>query len=99
MKTVLTQQELAERWGVTVKTLTEWRNSGVIQPIKGIPVIRFSIDYINQIEEVTPERFSPLERRKLEQEIEKLKHQNNELNKVLSNILAESSKVIRLKAI
>lgn len=99
MKTVLTQQELAERWGVTVKTLTEWRNAGVLQPIKGIPVIRFSIDYINNIEEVTPDRFSPLERRKLEQEIEKLKHQNNELNKVLSNILAESSKVIQFKAI
>lgn len=96
LKTVLTQQELSKRWGVTVKALTEWRNSGVLQPIKGIPSIRFSLEYINKMEEVTPERFSPLERKRLEKEIEILQHEKSKLQQVLNNILVESSKIIQL---
>lgn len=94
MKAVLTQQELAYRWGVTVKALTDWRNANVISPITGIPVIRFSKEYIEELEGVTIEKFSPLERKRMEIELEKLKHQNGELKKILGNVLSESSKII-----
>lgn len=94
MKTVLTQQELAERWGVTVKALTDWRNDKVLQPIQGIPAIRFSKEYIEKMEGVTLEKFSPLERKRMESEIEKLQNQNIELKKILGNVLTESSKII-----
>lgn len=96
MKTVLTQQELAERWGVTVKTITEYRQDGILQSINGIPVIRFSLEYIQQLEGVTLEKFSPMERRRMEMMIEGLKQENNKLKSILSNILAESSKVINV---
>lgn len=94
MKTVLTQKELADRWGVTIKAITDWRNAKVIQPIEGIPAIRFSKEYIEQLEGVTIEKFSPLERKRLESELEKVKYQNEELKRILSNVLSESSKVI-----
>lgn len=96
MKTVLTQNELAERWGITVKTITEYRQDKILQPIKGIPVIRFSLEYIQEMEGTTIEKFSPLERRRLEREIGELKNENMELKSILSNILSESSKVIKL---
>ena len=94
MRSVLTQQELSERWGVTVKALTDWRFQGVLQPIKGIPTIRYSIEYIQQIEGTTIEKFSPLERKKMELEIEKLKQENERLMSIVSNVLSEVSKVI-----
>ncbi|SDO75612.1 histidine kinase [Clostridium gasigenes] len=94
MKTVLTQAELSERWGVTIKTITEWRGSGVIQTIRGIPKPMFSLEYIQNMEGVTIEKFSPLERKRMEMELEKLKHQNEELKKILGNVLSESSKII-----
>lgn len=94
MRSVLTQQELSERWGVTVKALTDWRNQGVLQPIKGIPVIRYSIEYIQEIEGTTLEIFSPLERKRMEIEIEKLKQENEKLISIVSNVLSEASKAI-----
>lgn len=94
MKTVFTQQDLSERWGVTVKALTDWRNQGILQPIKGLPVIRYSIEYIQQIEGTTLEKFSPLERKRMEIEIEKLRQENEKLMSILSNVLSEASKAI-----
>lgn len=94
MKSVLTQQEVSERWGVTVKALTDWRNQGILQPIKGIPVIRYSFEYIQSLEGTTIEKFSPLERKRMEIEIEKLKQENEKLMSIVSNVLSEASKVI-----
>lgn len=94
MKSVLTQQEVAERWGVTVKALTDWRNQGILQPIKGIPAIRYSLEYIQQIEGTTLEKFSPLERRRMEIEIEKLRQENEKLMSIVSNVLSEASRAI-----
>ncbi len=96
MKTVLTQQELAERWGVTVKTITEYRTDGILQPVKGIPIIRFSLDYIQQLEGTTIEKFSPLERSRLTTELEKVQKENEKLKNILGGILSEASKVITL---
>lgn len=98
MKTVLTQEELADRWGVSIKTIREYRLDGIIQPIKGIPAIRFSLEYIQEIEGVKIEKFSPLERKRMENEIQKLTEDNKKLKEILGNILSESSKIINLGA-
>ena len=94
MRSVLTQQELSERWGVTVKALTDWRKQGILQPVKGIPVIRYSLEYIQTLDGTTLEKFSPLERKRMEIEIEKLKQENEKLISIVSNVLSEASKVI-----
>lgn len=97
MKRLLTRGELAERWGVDVRTIANWENDKVIQRVDGIPLPRYALDHIEAIEGIKDlNRFSPLERRRLESELEKTKKENETLKAILSNILAESAKVVGL---
>jgi hypothetical protein len=91
---LLTQAELAERWKVTEESIRNWRNQGILQPVKGIPVIRFSVPYILEMEGVKLEQFSPLVKRRMEREVEDLKRENQRLKKIIGNVLAETSQVI-----
>ena len=91
---LLTQAELAERWKVTEESIRNWRNQGILQPVKGIPVIRFSVPYILELEGVKLEQFSPLVKRRMEREVEDLKRENRRLKKIIGNVLAETSQVI-----
>lgn len=96
MKTVLTKQELAERWSITPKTIDEYRRDGILSEMK-IPAIRFPITYIEELEGVKLTKFSPLEREKIEKELVRLKElerENKELRAILSNVLLASSQVI-----
>lgn len=95
MKTVLTKAELADRWNVDTRTIDKWEQNKIIQRIEGIPAPRYSIEDIQQIEGTKNlNQFSPLERRRLESELEKLKAENEKLRTVLSNILSESAKIV-----
>ena len=86
---LLTQKDLAERWQVSVKTIERYREDKVITPCKRLlPTIRFTLQHIEEIEGVELERFSPLERRKMEKEIEKLRKENAELKKCVAKILS-----------
>lgn len=96
MDKLLTKKDLADRWQVSENAIDKWRREGILSPAKGVPAIRFSHEYIAQLEGTTLEKFSPLEKRKLEAQLEKLKKENEQLRGVLSAILAESSKVINL---
>lgn len=96
MDKLLTQQDLAERWQVTVKTIENYRLSGIIAPVKNLPAIRFTPKHIAEIEGVKLERFSPLERRRMERELSELKKENDILKSILTNVLTETSKVINL---
>ena len=94
MKDLLTQSELAQRWQVTEESIRNWRNEGIIQTAKGVPVIRFTMQHILELEGVQLEKFSPLLKRKLEREIEELQEENQKLKRILGNVLVETSKVI-----
>ena len=97
MKKLLTRGELAERWGGAVRTIANWENEKVIQRVDGIPLPRYTLEHIEAIEGIKDlNRFSPLERRRLENELEKTKKENETLKSILSNILAESAKVVGL---
>lgn len=100
MNKLLTQQDLAERWQVSVKAIENYRQQGIITPVRGIPSIRFNPQHILELEGTKLEKFSPIERRKFELQNEKLKTENEELKKILRNILShalsESSKFINL---
>lgn len=95
---LLTQQDLAKRWQVTVHTIEEWRKSGIIQPVKGIPSIRFTEQHILELEGIKIDRMSPLERRRLEFENEKLRLENEKLKGIISKVLAETSQIIGMEA-
>lgn len=94
MKDLLTQSELAQRWQVTEESIRNWRNEGIIQPAKGVPVIRFTMQHILELEGVKLEQFSPLLKRRMERELEELREENQKLKKILGNVLAETSQVI-----
>ncbi|UZW13233.1 histidine kinase [Clostridium pasteurianum] len=67
---LLTQKDVAERWQVTTKAVENWRKDGILSPCKGLPVIRFDPQHIADLEGTKIEKFSPLERRRLERELE-----------------------------
>ncbi|KNF09853.1 MerR HTH family regulatory protein [Gottschalkia purinilytica] len=94
MDKLLTQKDLAERWQVTVRAIENWRKEGVLTPCKGIPAIRFTQQHIAELEGVKLEKASPLRVRRLENEIEKLKEENEKLKGILTNVMVETSKVI-----
>ena len=95
MKSVLTKAELAERWGVESRTIDKWEREKIIKRIEGIPTPRYALSVIEEIESGTElNEFSKLDKKRLENEIEKLRNENENLKNVLSNILAESSKII-----
>lgn len=93
---LLTQKDLAERWQVSVKAIESYRQQGIITPVEGIPSIRFNPQHIAELEGTKIERFSPLERRRMERELEGLRQENEKLKGILSNVLRDVSEVIKL---
>ncbi len=94
MDSLLTQKELAERWKVTEESIRNWRNEGIIQPAKGIPAIRFTMQHILELEGIKLEQFSPLLKRRMDREIEELQEENQKLKRIIGKVLAETSQVI-----
>lgn len=70
MDKLLTKKDLAERWQVTETSIDNWRREGTLTACKGMPVIRFSPQHIAELEGAKLEKFSPLQRKKLEKELE-----------------------------
>ncbi len=91
MEKLLTQQDLAKRWQVTVRAIENWRKDGVLQPAKGLPVIRFAPQYIAELEGVDLKKTSPLAVKRLEREIEQLQQENERLKGVIARVLAETT--------
>jgi len=91
---LLTKQDLAERWQVSIRTIENWHKDGIIHPVKGIPTVRFHPNYIAELEGVELKATSPLRVKRLEREIEDLKKENDELKGIIARVLAEASKVM-----
>jgi hypothetical protein len=98
MDKLLTKKDLAERWQVSERTIDDYRLSGIITPIKGLPCIRFNPQYIAEIEGVTLEKFSPLEKRRLEREIEEWKQRAERAEKALAKVNMIITKAIYVRA-
>ena len=92
---LLTQQELAKRWQVTVHTIEDWRKNGTIQPVKGIPAIRFTEQHILELEGVKLEKVSPLMYKRLENEKERLEQENQRLRNIITNVLQEVTPILK----
>jgi len=99
MEKLLTKQDLADRWQVTVRTIENWIKDGTLAPVKGIPTVRFNPVYIAELEGIKMDKFSPLERRKLERELAEASQERDFLKGILANILAETSKAVASKSI
>ncbi|MBU3176058.1 histidine kinase [Clostridium estertheticum] len=73
MDILLTKKDLATKWQVSEKAIDDYRNKGIITSVKGLPSVRFTSQHIAEIEGTKLERFSPIERKRLERENEELR--------------------------
>ncbi|WP_050607238.1 hypothetical protein [Clostridium niameyense] len=96
MSELLTQKDLAQRWRMSVKSIEEYRKAGIIPIVQGIPAIRFNLQTIMELEGTKLERFSPLERKRMERELEELKQENEQIKSILSKVLGDLAPVINL---
>jgi transcriptional regulator of NAD metabolism len=94
---LLTKKDLAERWQVTTKTIENYISDGILVTCKGIPAIRFSPQYIAEIEGVKLEKFSPLERRRMERELEELRLRVEKAEGVLARVNMIITEAVYLK--
>lgn len=81
---LLTIKDLADRWQTSEQTIRNYLNDGTISSIKNLPVIRFSVEYIESIEMDIGSKKTPYELR-LEKELEKV---TNELDRVKKLIIS-----------
>lgn len=86
MDMLLTKKDLAKRWQVSLRAIDEYRMKGIITAVKGLPSIRFTSQHIAEIEGTRLERFSPIERRRLERENGELKLQLKRAEAVIAKV-------------
>lgn len=83
---LLTVKDLAKRWQKDEGTIRRYIADKTITPCKGVPGMLFHPSYISQLEGIELDKFSPIERRKMQHRIEELetivKLQNEQLRKV-----------------
>ena len=80
MEDLLTIKDLAKHWKCHEETIRENIRQGILTPCKNVPVKnRFKPSYIAELEGVELERFSPILKRKKDNEIDKLKRENQKL--------------------
>lgn len=83
---LLTVKDLAARWQCSERAVREYISDGTITPCKGVPGVKFHPNHISKLEGVEIERFSPLERKRMQREIDELREivrlQSEQLRKV-----------------
>lgn len=93
---LLTVSDLAKRWQVSEKTIRSYIENETLVPCKGIPSIRFSPQYIAELEGIELEKFTQLKRKQLQKEINTLKQQNETLKNLLREYQAINVKSLSI---
>lgn len=81
----LTKNDLCKRWQLSLQTINTYIEAGIITPIQ-LPSVRFHPQHIAEIEKVKLEKFSPLERRRLERELQYWKKRAEDAEAVVTKI-------------
>lgn len=83
---LLTVKDLAARWQKDEKSIRKYVADGLVKTCKGVPGVMFHPKHIAELEGVGLDKFSPIERRKMQHRIEELEEivelQNEQLRKV-----------------
>lgn len=91
---LLTKEQLADRWQVKPRTIENYERDGIIARVPGLPVPRYSLKAIAEVEGVELEMFSPLMKKKMQRELDRVTKERDELKAILSRITGEASKFI-----
>lgn len=83
------RESLAKRWDMKVSTVIKYENEGIITRVPGIPSPKYNIEEIMKVEgsEINP--LSPLERRRLEKEVNYWKERYTRVKDIINKILPE----------
>lgn len=68
----LTKKELAARWKCTTQAIDDRVRDRIIRPVRSLPGVKFRKADVLKLEEDPMDPLSPLERRRLVREIERL---------------------------
>lgn len=95
MEPLITKKDLAARWQVTTAAIDLWIREGRLAPCRNVPGdIRFNPDYIAGLEGVKMDKFSPLERRRMQRENEELKARLSKAESALARAQAVITEAI-----
>ncbi|MBS5984532.1 histidine kinase [Clostridium butyricum] len=83
METLLTVNDLSKRWQKDERTIRKYIADGTITACKGVPGVMFHPKYIAELEGIEFEKFTQLERKKMQNENNALKKENEELKSLL----------------
>lgn len=92
----MTKKDVAELLQISLRTLDEYVRKGVINPVAKLDCIRFNPQHIAEIGETKVEKFSPIERKKLEKERDEWQLKYESLKGCINNILPELLKTMNL---
>lgn len=93
---LLSVKDLSIRWQKDEGTIRRYVKEGILSSCKGVPGMMFHPSHIAQLEGVEMERFSPLEKRRLENEVEKFKRENEKLKIALREYQIIAAKSLSL---
>ena len=97
LKTLLTRDELAERWGYTKTSIIRLEEDGVIHRVKGLQGCKYSIREIESIEKLGRKdlnEISLIEYRKVENEKDYWKREYLKLRNAISTSAYDLVKVL-----
>jgi hypothetical protein len=92
---LLTKKDLCQRWQKSERCINDYISQGLIKPCKGVPgEIRFTLQYIMELEGAKLDKHSPLEFKRLEHELEEVIKERDLLRSVLYEINSKISNTI-----
>lgn len=91
---LLTKKEVAGIFQCTTKSIETWIKDGKLTPCKNIPGdTRFTEDYIRKLIGVPFEKYSPMEYRRMQRELEETKQQLDYYKTIVADMDLLVSKV------
>ncbi len=83
MEVLLSVNDLAKKWQKDERTIRKYIAYGTITACKGVTGVMFHPKYITELEGIEFEKFTQLERKKIQNENNALKKENEELKSLL----------------
>lgn len=93
MDKLLTKDDLAKHFQVTLQTINNYLREGIIQQVKGLPCVRFNPGYIAKFEGIELDKHSPLEFARLERKNKELQQRVSDLENVITQMHILTTKV------
>ena len=87
-KVFFTKEELSDRWRCHPGTIDVYVRDGILKPCRNLPGWKVRVSDVLKLEETPMNPMSPLERRRLLRDIDRLKEENAKLRARMMKITA-----------